>query len=278
MQLTLLIAAVLTAGPGHEGHDHPTGETCCTAGGAGQGCAPGAASEGQAGPYRDAETWREHMRQQLASPPAHVEPPDPDPFAFSTFRGVRPEPMGSETLIGGAVMRIASLTVDLPPHEVERYYLDSFAKAQVAPMRGVIPNTRGVRYLSYRPPGSKNLKTLTLIPAGPGTVVMASVGDPSPMVESPRVDFPRPPGAERGVYIQQSEGGAANRTHTFRVRGVTAPQVRDFYRRELAARGFSREQGGAEAETFTNGPNLVSISLHADREPGAVVVNVVWLR
>ena len=203
MQLTVLICALLAADPG-EGYD--------------------------AAIYKDAETWRAYMLRQIDEPPkAHEEPPDPDPWAFSSFRGVRPEPMGEQTYINGAVMRIATLTVDMPPHVVEEEYLKAFSFAGIVPLRSELPDTRGVRYLSYRPDGSKNLKTLTLVPNGPGTVVLASIGDPSPMVEPPPevpAGFPVPPGSERGVTIQQREPGASTRSSTFFVRGVNTTRCR----------------------------------------------------
>lgn len=231
--------------------------------------------------YEDEETWRAHMLRQLDEPPKpHEEPQDPDPWAFSSFRGVRPEPMGEQTDINGALMRIASLTVDLPPHVVEEEYLKAFSFAGVVPMRAELPGTRGVRYLSYRPDGSKNLKTLTLVPNGPGTVVLASIGDPSPMVEPPPdvpPGFPLPPGSERGVTIRQQEPGASTRSSTFLVRGVNPTQVRGFYRTELNKRGFRPQNVDEDTETYANDQTLLSVTARAAPEPDTVHVTVVWL-
>ncbi len=51
-------------------------------------------------------------KQFAAGGGSQVEPPDPDPFSFSVYRGLRPEPMGEQTIINGAKMHIATLIVD----------------------------------------------------------------------------------------------------------------------------------------------------------------------
>ena len=68
------------------------------------------------------------------APPSSVpgaEAEDADPLGFSRYHGRRPEPMGSQTVLNGARMDIASLLVEDPPHAVTAYYLKALSEAGV---------------------------------------------------------------------------------------------------------------------------------------------------
>jgi hypothetical protein len=259
--------------------------TCesCGAGAAGGTCtAPGAGAA--ASREISDEEWKEYVRGKLAQGEAEKpEPVDMDPFAFSNYRGRRLEPMGEQTIINGARMKIAQLIVPDDPQTVAQEYFETMDHMGMRPLVGEVPSTRGVRYLSFRPPGSKNLKTITLVPHGKGTIILASVGNPEEMlVKKPELPagLPVPPNAQAASTIQQVEPGAGSRSAYFVVRQSTVDRVREFYRQQLEQRGFSRvaSPGASNTDSFEKGGDMVSVSSSPHTEPGTVAVNIVWMQ
>ncbi|XXF79336.1 hypothetical protein P2318_06175 [Myxococcaceae bacterium GXIMD 01537] len=256
--------------------------TCCAKPGAGGSCAQ--AYSGHEGhhwstdlpAFSSDEEWQAWVDKRFAEPQG--EPADPDPFAFSSFKGQRTEPMGQQTLINGARMDIASLIVNEPPAAVEKFYYESILRQGMVPITGDVPREPGMRYLSFRPRGSRNLKTVTLVPHGPGTIILASVGNPEELLEkrgSLPTDVPLPPNAETPTLVQQTEPGLAARSAFFLVKDSSPQQVREFYGRELARLGFRPSESG-EADNYERPGMLLSISAVQRDEPGVTGVSVVW--
>ena len=293
LKKALITAALLAAAPVLAGNPpsaaatpaapaaQPAGActSCATPGAQGACTAPGAAGAQE---QISDEEWREFVRRKIAEESApRPEPVDPDPFAFSVYRGRRPEFMGEQTIINGAKMRIASLIVPDSQQTVAQHYYEVFERMGFRPLVGEVPNTRGVRYLSFRPSGSQNLKTITLVPHGQGTIILASVGNPEEMLtRKPQLpgEVPVPPRAEAASVIQQLEPGTASRSAFFLVRESTPDTVRAFYRKEMAARGFAplptAEAPGSEA--YEKSGMMVTISAKPHTEPGAVAVSLIW--
>jgi hypothetical protein len=252
--------------------------TACGTAGASGTCTP------PSGETLSDEEWREFVRRKIeAENTPKPEPVDPDPFAFSVYQGRRPEFMGEQTIINGARMRIASLIVPDSQQTVAQFYYEVFDKMGYRPLVGEIPNTRGVRYLSFRPSGSQNLKTITLVPHGSGTIILASVGNPKDMLtKKPELpgEVPVPPRAEAASVIQQVEPGTASRTAFFVVRESTPDDVRAFYRKEMSQRGFAPlKMGDVEgSDAFEKGGMMVTISTKPHTEPGAVAVSLIWFQ
>lgn len=254
--------------------------SACSAPGEGGVCS---AAEYEQAPQIPDEEWKEFVRKKLAESEAEKpEPVDPDPFAFSVYRGLRPEPMGSQTIINGGRMEIATLIVKDPPDVVERTYYETFERMGFRPLAGDVPRAPRVRYLSFRPTGSKKLKTVTLVPNGAGTVILASVGNPEEMLrKKPQLPgkLPVPPNAHASSAIQQLEGGAAANSALFLVSDTSAERVREFYRRELAQRGFEPVPNSAQqdSESFEKDGVMVSISARPHTQPNTVAVSLTWL-
>jgi len=251
---------------------------CGTPGAAGGACT---APDGAQQQLSD-EEWREYVRRKLAEESApKAEPVDPDPFAFSVYRGQRPEFMGEQTIINGAKMRIATLIVRDSQQTVAQHYYEVFEKMGFRPLVGEVPNTRGVRYLSFRPDGSQNLKTITLVPHGQGTIILASVGNPEELLtKKPELpgEVPVPPRSEAASVIQQVEAGTASRSAFFLVRESTPDAVRTFYRKELAQRGFAPLKTAEGSDAFEKNGMMVTISAKPHTEPGAVAVSLIWFQ
>ena len=93
------------------------------------------------------------------------------------------------------------------------------------PMVGNVPHSpRGLRYLSFRPAGSKNLKTVTLVPNRAGTVILASVGNPENiLIQKPQLPdgLPVPPNSQAASSIQQMEPGSTSRSAFFLVKDTS---------------------------------------------------------
>jgi hypothetical protein len=273
-------SAKAKASPPPQGEQGGTCSACNAPGGGGVCSTPGPE---KAQPISD-EEWKAYVRKKFAAEAQaeKPEPVDPDPFAFSAYRGRRPEPMGSQTIINGAQMEIATLIVDDPPDVVERTYSEVFERMGFPPLRGNVPKAPGVRYLSFRPTGSKKLKTVTLVPRGAGTVILASVGNPEELlVKKPELpgNLPVPPNARASSAIQQMEGGAAANSSLFLVHDSSPEQVREFYRHELAQRGFQPVPNSAQqdSESFEKDGVLVSILARPHTEPNTVAVSLMWL-
>jgi hypothetical protein len=291
LSLAITLAALLAASPqkpAGKAAALPTprpdavGGSCCAVPGKGGSCAqayPGHEPHAWSTDlpvFNSDEEWLAYVANRFAEP--REEPPDADPFAFSVYRGQRPEPMGSQTLINGARMAVASLLVEDPPHVVEKFYHEAFLRMGMVPINGDVPQEPGMRYVSFRPPGSSNLKTVTLVPRGHGSIILASVGNPEELL-TPRTglpdDVPLPPRAEAPTVIQQLETGMSARSAFFKVPGTSAQQVRDFYRRELSRQGFTPTESG-EADNYERPGLLLSISAVSHTEPGAAGVSLVW--
>lgn len=260
------------------------GGTCsaCGAPGGGGTCAapqPGLASQ------MSEEDWKAYLAKKFAETQEEqqLEPPDPEPFSFSVYRGLRPEPMGEQTIINGAKMNIATLIVEDAPEVVEKAYFETFERMGFRPLVGNVPHSPGVRYLSFRPTGSKNLKTVTLVPNRTGTVILASVGNPEDiLVKKPELPdgIPVPPNAQASSTIQQMEPGSTSRTAFFLVKDATADSVREFYRKELPQRGYAPVANGTQqdSETFEKNGGLLTLSAKSHTEPNTVAVSLVWLQ
>ncbi|WP_146209806.1 hypothetical protein [Vitiosangium sp. GDMCC 1.1324] len=257
------------------------GGSCC-GGGAGKGSCDGDKAKAL-NPYASDENWREFVRQVYAEAPEEPEPPDVDPFLFSVYRGVRLEPMGAQTLINGARVDVATLIVEEPPYAVMKFYQQALAQVSDALIFGQVEEVPGMTYVSFRPPGSKNLKTITLVPHGEGTVILASVGNPEALIEGRPVlpgDVPLPPNSELPTAIQQMEPGLASRSAVFVVRDSTVEKVQDFYRQELTRRGFSPvtlENGLPGMESYQKGSRMLSLTAKPHADPSSVAVGILWL-
>ncbi|HYH94532.1 hypothetical protein [Hyalangium sp.] len=251
--------------------------TACTSGG-GDTC-----SVSQAETIPD-EEWKEFIRKKLAeSQVAKPEPVDPDPFSFSVYRGRRPEPMGTQTIINGGKMEIATLIVPDPPDVVVQAYYEVFSRMGFRPLVGNVPHSPGVRYLSFRPTGSKKLKTVTLVPSKSGTVILASVGNPEELlVKKPELPggLPVPPNAQAAATIQQMESGTSSQSSSFVVRASTPEEVREFYRRELARLGYGPVAHSAQqdSESFEKAGVILTLSAKPEKNSNNVVVSLIWLQ
>ncbi|WP_224360342.1 hypothetical protein [Hyalangium versicolor] len=258
------------------------GGTCSACGAPGGGGTCAAPQPGQA-PQLSNEEWKEYVRKKLLESEQEApEPVDPDPFSFSVFKGRRPEPMGEQTLINGAKMQIATLIVEDSPQDVAQAYYETFVHMGFRPLLGDVPEAPGVRYLSFRPVSSKNLKTVTLVPNGSGTVILASVGNPEEMlVQKPALPggLPVPPNSEAASAIQQMEPGSSSRSAFFVVNGSTPENVRAFYRSELPRLGFSPigQSAQQDSESFEKEGVLLTISARPHTDPNTVAVSLVWL-
>ncbi|WP_434382559.1 hypothetical protein [Melittangium boletus] len=224
--------------------------------------------------------WQELVRDAITPSQDAPPPEDPDPFGFSVYRGARPEPMGEQTLINGARMQIATLIVDDAPHIVMNNYADSLEKQGVVNvMVGKVPEVK-LMYMSFRPPGSDNLKTLTFVPHGSGTVILASVGNPEELLERKNLPdgLPQPPNSEPPTAMQQLEPGLSSRSAFFLVKDSTPAKVMTFYRTELLKRGYVPTPEGESLpgmESYQKAGSVLSITAKVEDSSG-VAVSLVW--
>ncbi|KFE66466.1 hypothetical protein [Hyalangium minutum] len=259
------------------------GGSCSACGAPGGGGTCAAPQPGTASQMSD-EEWKAHVAKQFAAAQEEQpEPPDPDPFSFSVYRGLRPEPMGEQTIINGAKMNIATLIVDDAPAVVEKAYFETFERMGFRPLVGNVPHSPGVRYLSFRPTSSKNLKTVTLVPNRTGTVILASVGNPENiLIQKPQLPdgLPVPANAQAASSIQQMEPGATSRTAFFLVKDASPESVREFYRKQLPQHGYAPMGGSAQqdSETYEKNGGLLTLTAKSHTEPNTVAVSLVWLQ
>jgi hypothetical protein len=224
------------------------------------------------------------LTPSVGPPPADApEPPDPDPWSFSEYKRQRPQFLDFAH-VNGARFAMAQLDVKDPPEEVLKTYRTQLALAGITAMEGAPEEGHGMHYLSFRPPGSHNLKTITLLPHGPGTLILASIGDPSPMLK-PDLDgdhFPRPPGAEAMVRTALGEAATGQqRQGTFVVHGLRPQAVLQFYAEVLPESGYQLadplEENPYGPLTFDGGRERITVSAAPDVNDGDSRVSVLWL-
>ena len=216
----------------------------------------------------------------MAASDAGVAAPAEDPFAFGTYQGRRPQYMDT-SVVNGARMAIAHLEVKDPPHVVLEWYRRELLQRGLPVIEG--SPKRGMRYLSFRPKGSAQLRTVTLLPKGRGTLILVSIGDPSPMFRAPaqrQFDLPMPNGA--GPMITSRQGEAGTQLHgSFEVTGMGPDVVRAFYEAELPRRGYQREawaEGPPGPVTWRRDREQLTLHVLPTTDPTTARVSILWTR
>jgi hypothetical protein len=208
-------------------------------------------------------------------------------FDFGVLGGHEPLPLGDESVINGAPMRIATLPVGLPADEVLRRYSEQLRLNGVAAMTGQFQGKQGPHYLTFLPQGSSARRTIIIFPEGEMSTVVFSVGDPGRMAENTAAipaGLPHPD-AVVGVVVDETRDGMKRQTDvafTWPKHGV--PEAKQYYQAELKKSGFRTQSStwnndapGAYHQNFARGTENLGLTLDKDPDGDGVRVGMLWI-
>jgi len=207
---------------------------------------------------------------------------EPGPHARLRVASEYPRGAGGEIRIGdslvvnGQPMQLSVFYTADPPARVIEFYAASFRQSGLAPMA----RTEGqLGHVSVLDPRDGLQRFITALP-GPGgqTLVMTGAVDPrrAPqlLTAARRAPFPVPPEHRAFLGYSSDDAGAKADAGQF-VTALGTEEVREYYRRELALRGFEerkRESTPAMLQFSKNGGEAVSVAVQAlSTERGAAV-------
>jgi len=214
-----------------------------------------------------------------------VAAPPGDHFAFARYRGLPVMPMGDSSTINGAVMHVAQLHTDDSPNDVLRFYRAQFALNHEHPHGGLLAGDSGPFYLAVDSPHAP-MRTLTLVPAAHGTMVLASVGTPRPdQADKLPAEFPIPPGGQmKRPHVDSIQDGTSLQRNLAFDLSTSLDEIRKFYETTLTHDGFTLDDGPWEHSTptswygvFRKGSESMSFRM-SDLSSGRVTVSVMWLK
>lgn len=255
-------------------------------------CAPGeptlaaavnGAACGATGPSKDARVDASAPRHDSPESFVTARPPDDaveyaaalarlrqtpraDLFAFARYPGAEPrEDLGEAARLGGADIRMATLTLPDPMHVVEAHYRQELAKRGMPCRSGRM--SPAVWYLGCRDPADGFMRTLTLVRQSQSTMVLAAVGDPARIADGRAssalpADWPMPPVTGRPLDMQFVQGEQVMATRRAQLAVEQGAEVIAFYDRALPPLGWKAET--ASARPFA-GLRFASFQRRAER-------------
>jgi hypothetical protein len=184
--------------------------------------------------------------------------------------------IGDSLVVNGQPMQLSVFYTADPAARVIEFYAASFRESGLVPLA----RTEGqLGHVSVLDPRDGLQRFITALP-GPGgqTLVMAGAVDPRKapqlLTAGRRAPFPVP-AEHRAVLGYSSDDASAKADAGQFVTALGPEEVRDYYRRELAARGFQerkRESTPAMLQFSKSGGEAVSVAVQAlGSERGAAV-------
>lgn len=198
-------------------------------------------------PPVDEEAYRAAFERLQRAPAAEV-------FGFAAWNGTLPEEnLGNDVRIGGATVRAASMMIPVAPDRVfETYAAQLSKKFQVN--RGTLQSKAG--YLSFRDPADGFMRTLTFVALPEGTLVLASLGDPSKiappktsMASSFPADIPMPPLAERPVDLRSGSGADEQVTRNALAAERRPDMLVAFFNEAMRQKGWSLDRAFSQTRS-----------------------------
>jgi hypothetical protein len=206
-------------------------------------------------------------------------------FDFGVLAGHEPLPLGDETVINGAPMRVAALPVPLPADQVLARYSLQLRQNGVAAMEGQFGGKSGPHFLTFVPDGTSARRTIIVFPEGDMSTVVFSVGDPARMAQEAAAippGLPHPDGVV-GVVVDETRDGTTRQTDiafTWPRHGVA--EAKEYYRLEMARSGFrvqsstwNNDTTGAWHQNFSRGTENLGLTL--DKDAAGVRVGILWI-
>lgn len=210
-------------------------------------------------------------------------------FAFAAYEGVIPsENMGEQNRVGTAMLRMASLSLPVPPEKVFENYRVWLNQRRLPIITGNPgPNTA---HLTFRDPSDGFMRSVTVLGQGENTLIVAAVGDPKKMLEQAPLptspaDWPLPPTLGRPVDFESLEGERRQRTRFASVGCRDAGDLLSFFETHLPEQGWAAEQGTRSStptqarEQFRRADTICDVTSALGRVEGrqACTLNVVCI-
>lgn len=181
--------------------------------------------------------------------------------------------VGDALSVNGQPMRLSIFFTSDPPSRVVSFYAGAFRS------RGLLPILTGVHVSAFDPRDGWQ-RFITAVPRPDGqTMVMVGATNPRRpprLLKAPEAaGFPVPEESRGFLAYRSEDAGSAAETAQF-VTSLPVEGVSAFYRRELAARGWSeRAQEAADhLLSFAKGGEILSVALQALDEKGGAGVFV----
>ena len=213
-------------------------------------------------------------RAQAGAPArAHVAEDYPDRAEGGEIR------IGDSLVVNGQPMQLSIFYTSDPAARVVEFYAASFRE------KGLVPIARSegqLGHVSVLDPSDGLQRFITAVPAPGGqTMVMTGAVDPrkAPQLVTAARRAPFPVPEEHRAYLGYSSDDAGARADAGQfVTALNPQQIRDYYRRELLARGFDerkRESTPGLLQFAKRGGEAVTVAVQAlgDRTGAAVFVN-----
>jgi hypothetical protein len=214
------------------------------------------------------------VRAQAGAPArAHVAEDYPDRAEGGEIR------IGDSLVVNGQPMQLSIFYTPDPAERVVEFYAASFRE------KGLVPIARSegqLGHVSILDPSDGLQRFITALPAPGGqTMVMIGAVDPrkAPQLVTAARRAPFPVPEEHRAYLGYSSDDAGARADAGQFVTALGPQqVRDYYRRELLARGFEereRESTPGLLQFAKSGGDAVTVAVQAlsDGAGAAVFVN-----
>ncbi len=212
---------------------------------------------------------------------------DVSPFVFAALDGRYPQPLGDATLINGKVTFVAELETPLSQNATLDFYKRQFSENDIHPGVGAPEGEGGPIYLTFLGEDKKSLNTITLVPHGTGTLVLASIGEVAPLDKAATLPegLPHPSGVEHVNSNEVIDGRTREQSITFRVKETPLEAFKKSYQHELEQLGFSVDGDvprGTDADvwraSFRREGETLAVTAKPMPQTKDVWVDLLWIR
>lgn len=213
------------------------------------------------------------LGDDAAARPARPGAGDRRPLAGAAGSYGREIPVGDALWVNGQPMELSLLSTSDGPEQVIRWYSEALGR------KGLRPYARAdarVGHVSVFDPDDGLQHFVTALPQPDGrTLVLLGATDPRRpprLGDASALAFPVPP-EQRGLLWYASEDAGSRAQNAQFVCALEASAVLAFYRRELVARGYVEQAGGAGAAlaVFRKPGAAVSVAVQSLGRPTAAV-------
>jgi hypothetical protein len=224
-----------------------------------------------------------------ANADGQMVPVDPSqPLAFAAYRGQLPEKLSDDSVINGVHMQMGQLHVNDSCDEVAQGYMSQLLQNDIHPMHAAPANDKDIQYLSFRPAGSKFMKTITLVPQNGRCVVLASIGDPVALQKAPTRLPEGVPNLSRTRDISVTESRDGDQQQVNINYTGTSPSLKaaaQSLTAQMKEMGYTEEKSTFDGETsqmwrktFSRGQSSMTFTVACFADGADVFVTIFWVQ
>src|SRR5437868_9767044 len=186
--------------------------------------------------------------------------------------------IGDALAVNGQRMQLSAFTTRDPPARVVQFYEEAFRQRRLIP---VAVSQERFGHVSVFDPDDGLQRSVTAVPERSGhTLVLLGVTDPREFAarrDASAASYPVPQEHRAFVGYDSEDGPVRGQSGQF-VSTLSGAEVANFYRAELAARGFlERPESSPGLLAFAKGTEQVSVALQALAEARGAAVFVTHI-